>query len=452
MIIKRYALPPMQELWLREETKFEHWLEVELAVLRAREQLGLAPQHALRDISRHAGFTVQRIDEIDAEIHHDMIAFITAVHETLEAAGIGHLNVQFHREITSYDIEDPALILMLRKAVKLDLGALGLLDQALQQKAMEHKWTWMIMRTHGQYAEPSTFGHLLLVFAEEVRRCIARLRIVLEFDLAEGKVSGAVGSYAGLNPDVEKHALRHLGLTPALAETQILQRDRHASLVTTLAICGGVFEQIAKTFWVMMRSEVQELREPRKKKQKGSSAMPWKKNPILTEQFMGMPRMLRADAMCALEDIGTFEGREISQSNVERHIFGRATTIVHYMATKLAVMVENLEVFPDKMLHRLTHESLGVWAGQRVRHALEDAGLDYETAYRLIQACSFKANDDRTHLSVELARMPISEMVKGNEDTRTASDILGQEELQAFFDHEAYARAGIEYIFTRQAT
>jgi adenylosuccinate lyase len=441
----------MQELWLRRESKFDHWLEVELAVLRAREQLGLAPQNSLRDISEHAGFTVTRIDEIDAEIHHDMIAFTTTVQEFLTAAGFEHLNIQFHREITSYDIEDPALILMLRKALDLDLEALSKLEQALQQKAMEHQWTWMIMRTHGQYAEPSTFGHMLLVFAEEVRRCIARLRIVMEFDLSEGKISGAVGSYAGLNPEVERIALEHLGLTPAKAETQILQRDRHAALVTALAITGGVFEQMAKTFWVMMRSEVQELREPRKKAQKGSSAMPWKKNPILTEQFMGMPRMLRADAMCALEDIGTFEGREISQSNVERHIFGRATTIVHYMATKLAFMVENLEVFPDRMLHRLTHESLGVWAGQRVRHALEDAGLDYETAYRLIQACSFKANDDSSHLSVELARMPISDMVKDCEDTRTASDILSQDRLKAFFDHEAYARAGIEHIFAIQA-
>ena len=442
----------MQELWLRKETKFDHWLMVELAVLQAREDLGLAPQHVHRDISAHAGFTVARINEIDAEVHHDMIAFITAVHETLTAAGVGHLNEQFHKEITSYDIEDPALILMLREALEHVLNALDTLEQALQNKAMEHQWTWMIMRTHGQFAEPSTFGHMLLVFAEEIRRCIARLRIVLEFDLAEGKISGAVGSFAGLDPQIEELALDYLHLTPAKAETQILQRDRHAALMTALAITGGVFEQMAKTFWVMMRSEVQELREPRKKKQKGSSAMPWKKNPILTEQFMGMPRMLRADAMCALEDIGTFEGREISQSNVERHIFGRATTIVHYMATKLASLVERLEVFPERMLHHLTQDSLGVWAGQRVRHALEDAGLDYETAYRLIQACSFRANDEGSHLSVELARLPIADMVENSEDTRTAGDILGADELQAFFDYEAYARAGIEHIFAQQAT
>jgi len=450
VIIKRYALPPMQALWLREETKFDHWLAVELAVLEARERLGLAPQGTFQSIADHAGFKVERIHEIDAEIQHDLIAFTTAVHETLTAAGVGHLKEQFHNGVTSYDIEDPAMVLILRKAVRLDINALRSLEQSLRRKAAEHQWTWMIMRTHGQFAEPSTFGHLLLVFAEEIRRCIAKLETLMDTDLSEGKVSGAVGSYAGLNPAVEQIALEVLGLRPARAETQILQRDRHAALLCTLAVCGGVIEQIAKTFWVMMRSEVRELREPRKPKQKGSSAMAHKRNPIFTEQLMGMPRMLRADALCALENVATFEGREISQSNVERHIFARSTTLMHYMATKLAGLVDGLEVFPERMLYNLTQESLGVWAGQRIRHALEDAGFDYETAYRLIQTASFKAESRREHLRSILQNQDIMSLVEESRDGRTVKEILGAEHLQELFDHEVYARYGIEFIFSHQ--
>ena len=450
MIIKRYALLPMRELWLREESKFEHWLDVELAVLRAREHLGMAPKGAYMSVLKHAAFTVDRIAEIEAEVDHDLIAFVTNVRESLEAAGIGHLCSEIHKEITSYDVEDPALILMLRKAVHLDINALRSLEQSLRRKAQEHQWTWMIMRTHGQFAEPSTFGHLLLVFAEEIRRCIVKLETPMNTDLSEGKISGAVGSFAGIRPAVEQIALEVLGLMPAKAETQILQRDRHAALLCTLAVCGGVIEQIAKTFWVMMRSEVRELREPRKPKQKGSSAMPGKRNPILTERLMGMSRLLRADAMCALENIATFEGREISQSSVERHIFARSTTLVHYMAIKLAGMVDSLEVFPEQMLHNLKEESLGVWAGQRVRHALEEAGTHHEVAYRYIQACSFQAEAERTHLRDVLRRTLIWDVVEDSDDDRSAEDRLGRNGLRACFDHEAYATAGIEHIFSRQ--
>jgi adenylosuccinate lyase len=452
VIIKRYALPVMQKHWLREESKFEHWLDVELAVLRAREELGMAPKGAYEIVRKHAAFTLERIAEIEAEVDHDLIAFVTNIRESLETAGVGHLCSELHKEITSYDVEDPAMILMLRFAVHKDIVALQTLEETILARALEHKWTWMIMRTHGQFAEPSTFGHLLMVFAEEVRRCRLRLELVFSTDLAEGKISGAVGSFAGLNPAVEQIALNYLGLKPARAETQILQRDRHASLLCALAVCGGVFEQIAKTFWVMMRSEVRELREPRKRKQKGSSAMPGKRNPILTERLMGMSRLLRADALCALENIATFEGREISQSSVERHIFARSTSLVHYMATKLSGLVEGLEVFPEQMLHNLTEESLGVWAGQRVRHALEEKGIHHEAAYRYVQACSFKAEAERTHLRDVLRRTMILQVVENSDDDNSAEDLLDPNILQSCFDHEAYAMAGIKHIFEVQAS
>lgn len=438
-MLTRYTLPSMRQLWGREETKFEFWLKVELAILKARVQLGDLSPEAFGAIKRNASFTVARINELEAEFDQDMIAFVVAVQEALTAAGAGEFASEFHKGVTSYDIEDPALMLMLREANTTVLVELIKLREVLLQKALEHQWTFMIARTHGQYAEPTTFGQILLVFAGAVERSITRLE---QAELNEGKISGAVGTYAGINPELEVLALRELGLEPAAAETQILQRDRHAAYLADLAIAAATIEQMSRTFWEMMRSDVRELQEPRSERQRGSSAMSHKKNPILTERLMGMARLLRGYAHAAMENVATPEARDISQSSVERHIFPDATALVHYMASRAANLVARLVVFKDRMRDNLENKTLGVWATQQVRIALMGVGVSYEAAYVYTQQAAFSAVDRDVHMKKILSEIPLS-----REDSRTARDILGEEMLVRCFDADAYIRPGIAAIF-----
>lgn len=442
-MLKRYTREEMGKLWA-DETKFRLWLRVELAVVRARAKLGKILMSACEKIEDRASFDVQTIEQLEAEYGHDMLAFVGAVQESLRKAGVGDLADEFHREVTSYDIEDPALILLLRDAAKLILGKLRRLEETLRRKARGHKWTLMIFRTHGQFAEPSTFGHLLLVYAEAVSRSIARLEHVLRTELAEGKISGAVGNFIGPSPKLEEYALAQLELAPAKAETQILQRDRHAMFMAALTVTSGTIGQMCRTFWEMMRSDVGELEEPRKPRQRGSSYMPHKKNPILNEQFMGIPRLLRGYTGAALEDIETPEARDISQSIVERHIFPDATYLLYHQAGKAADLVEKLVVFPDVMKHNL-ERALGTWASPHVRAALMDAGLSYDASYDYAQKASFKAWESKLHLRDVLGVLTISE-----DDPRTAEAILGEEKLLACFDERALIQEGIEHIFRNE--
>lgn len=438
-MLNRYTLAPMRTLWGREETKFEFWLKVELAILRARARLGNLSPEALSAISKNASFTVARIKELEAEFEHDMSAFVVTVQESLTAAGVGEFAPELHKGVTSYDIEDPALVLMLREANALVLEELRKLKGALLQKAKEHQRTLMIARTHGQYAEPTTFGQLLLVYAEAVQRSIVRLE---QAELNEGKISGAVGTYAGMNPKIEYLALTDLGLAPARAETQILQRDRHASYLAGLAVAAATIEQMCRTFWEMMRSDTHELEEPRSERQRGSSAMSHKKNPILTERLMGLARLIRGHAHTAMENVATPEGRDISQSSVERHIFPDATSLVHYMASRAANLVTRLVVFKDRMRDNLENRTRGVWATQQVRIALMDTGVPYDTAYVYTQQAAFNAVERYVHMRRMLSKMSISK-----EDPRTARNILGEERLAKCFDADAYLQEGISVIF-----
>lgn len=443
-MLDRYTLKPMKELWGSEEVKFGYWLQVELDVLRARCMLVELSAPALKAIVLHAKFDVVRIKKLEAIYDHDMIAFIACVQEYLERAGAGQYKEEFHKRLTSYDVEDPAMILMLREAVNLILHELERLHDTLQKRANEHKWTLMIARTHGQYAEPTTFGHLLLVYAEAVARSIRRLYSAYNEDLAEIKLSGAVGSYGGLDPRIEMLAFRDLGLRAAHAETQILQRDRHAALLSALAIAAGTIEQMCRTFWEMMRSDVDELEEPRKATQRGSSAMAHKKNPILVERLMGMARLMRGYAHAAQENIATPEGRDISQSSVERNILPDATALLHYMASRAAFLVDGLVVHTDVMLDTLENRTFGVWATQPVRMALMEAGVPYDTAYEYLQRCAFEAIKRKFNLkwALSISAMPLSE-----QDPRTALDILGERKLYECFDARRYIECGIEHMF-----
>ncbi len=440
-MIPRYTLSRMREIWDRTR-KYEGWLKVELVVLDARAELGIIYPDVSNTIAARAKVNPERIEKIDKEIEHDFNAFIEDVQMSLEEAGFGQYKGEFHRGLTSYDTEDPAFVLQLREAVTAVHDELVGLEQVLLSQANEHKWTYMIARTHGQYAEPTTFGHLMLVYALAVRRSRLRLQRLLNEELSESKISGAVGNYAGMDPRIEGAALRILGLRPALAETQIIQRDRHAAVMNAMAVAASTMEQIARTLWEMMRSEVRELEEPRKPKQKGSSAMAHKKNPIVTERIKGMARLVRAYAMAEMESVATPEFRDISQSCVERVAFVDGTTLTHYMAVKLRWIVDGMKVFTEAMGIRLMERTCGVWAGQQVRNALMDAGVEYETAYRYVQAASFEATDGGFHLLAVLQSKHLSE-----QDMRTAESIVGRARLKACFDVEAYVRPGIEHIF-----
>jgi len=444
-MLKRYTLPPMDTLWGKTETQFEGWLDVEITAMRARVALGELPERAYQAVEEFretVTIDVERIRALERLYGHDMIAFIEAMRELLVATGAEDAARQFHVPLTSYDIEDPAMILRLREGTVEIRKACRQLEEALVRRAKEHQWTLMIGRTHGQYAEPTTFGCLLMVFRQEVRRAIRRLTLAIELELSESKMSGAVGAYGDIGPELERLTLGYLDLKPAAAETQILQRDRHASLLATYAVTAGVIEHMCRVFWEFMRSEIRELEEPRTEKQRGSSAMPWKKNPILTERLQGMARLVRGYAIPALENIATPDWRDISQSSVERHIFPDATAVLYYMAMKAAELVDGLVVRKEEMLETLNARSCGVWAGQRIRDALVESGVEPNAAYEYVQRTSFRAVASRLHLSLEMRQAHISET-----DWRTAERAIGAERLQQLFDPMAYIKSGVEHIF-----
>ncbi len=437
-MLDRYTLKPMKELW-HPQTKFQFWHNTECAWLKARVAFGEVPKEALKSAEsvKVTSAILKRVKELEEEYDQDMNAFVVAIQEQM-----GEWASEYHKRITSYDTEDPALVLMLRAAVMLIAGEAANLEGKLRQKALEHKWTLMIGRTHGQYAEPTTFGHLLMVYAEAIRRSIERLEFVLDHELSEGKMSGPVGMYGEINPAMEEKALSYMGLKPAKAETQILQRDRHAAVVAALAILAGTIEQMARTFWEMMRSDVGELREWRKPNQRGSSSMAWKRNPILMERLEGLPRLIRGLLLAQMESIATPESRDISQSIVERHTFPDATSLAHYAVVRMALCIERMEVFPKKMLRNLANTQ-GVWAGQRVQTALMEAGVPYDVAYKYIQVAGFKAIDEETPMIEILCELPLSD-----EGERAAADILGYVPLANFFEPIPYIRIGLEHIFS----
>lgn len=446
-MLKRYTLEPMGELW-SEKSKFEHWLAVELAALRAKVPLGYLSSDACETIWIAASrdiINVARINELDAIFHHDMIAFVTMMQEELEQAGAGEYKGEFHKGFGSYDIEDPALMVMLRKATSTIMGELDKLQIALTKQAVRYKHAHMIGRTHGKWALPTTFGCLLMVHREEIRRGIRNLERLMMNELAEAKMSGEVGCYNSVDPRLESLALAHLGLRPALAETQILQRDRHARLLSEFSAIAGSIERCCSTFWQMMRSEVNELEEPRSSKQRGSSGMPHKKNPILTEQLQGLPRLIRSYMFAAHENIATPECRDISQSSVERHIFPDATTLMHYLAVKMTGLVQNLVVHEDEMRSWLFDKSCGVWASQAVKDALVEAGIDPSDVCTFTQQACFKAQREKKHFRDVLR----NEIVTAGSN-RTAEDIIGSSKLNSFFDVPAIVECGVNHIFREE--
>jgi adenylosuccinate lyase len=376
----------MSEIW-SDEAKYGAWLQVELAVCRALTESGKMPREALKVIEDRAGFDVRRIDEIEAEVHHDVIAFLTSV-----AEHVGPEAHWIHRGLTSSDVLDTALGLQLKKAGELLLNDLQQVKQILAELAKKYKDTPMIGRTHGVHAEPITFGLKLARWYSEILRQNDRLQTALD-QVLYGKVSGVVGTFAYIEPRIEEDVCRELGLKPEPASSQVVSRDRHAHWVYAIAGVGATLETIALEIRHLHRTEVGEVLEGFGSKQKGSSAMPHKRNPSLCERLCGMARLLRGHASCALENVALWHERDISHSSAERVILPDSAHTLHYMLRTTDRLLQNLEVRPEAMAANLG-ASMGAIHSQAVLLALVDKSVSRDEAYRLIQRNALKSEEN----------------------------------------------------------
>jgi adenylosuccinate lyase len=381
-MITRYTRPEMGAIW-SDETKFQTWLEIELYACEAQYKLGLLSRKDLNTIKRKARFRIRRIEKLESRLHHDVIAFLTNVSEQVGPSG------RFiHFGLTSSDILDTALSVQMVQAADLLLKDLNVLRKALSVQAKRYQNTFMVGRTHGVHAEPITFGLKFLIYLDEISRGIDRLKAARE-RIRVAKISGAVGTYAQVDPSVEKHVCKQLGLIPARAATQVVQRDRHAEFLTVIALIGATFEKIATEIRHLQRTEVLEAEEPFGKGQKGSSAMPHKKNPILCERITGLARVLRGNAMVGMENVALWHERDISHSSAERVVLPDSTILLDYMAHKLTYVVKGLRVYPKQMQKNLdrTH---GLIHSQSILLELIRAGMAREEAYALVQRQAMK--------------------------------------------------------------
>ncbi|MFM7677197.1 MAG: adenylosuccinate lyase [Synechococcus sp.] len=399
-MIERYTLPAMGSLW-SEEAKFQSWLDVEIAATEANCRLGRVPAEALTTIKQKAAFSVPRILEIEAEVRHDVIAFLTNVNEHVGDAG-RHIHVG----MTSSDVLDTGLALQLKASVQLLRSELDRLAEALRTLAREHKDTVMIGRSHAIHGEPITFGFKVAGWLAEVVRNQERLER-LEAIVSVGQISGAMGTYANTDPQVEAITCELLGLVPDTASTQVIARDRHAEYVQTLALVGAALERFATEIRNLQRTDVLELEENFAKGQKGSSAMPHKRNPIRSERISGLARVLRSYTVAALENCALWHERDISHSSVERMILPDCSVTLHFMLHEMIEVVQGLGVYPANMSRNL-HLYGGVVFSQRVLLALVASGLSREDAYRIVQrhahaAWNTEGGNFRANLEADLA-------------------------------------------------
>ncbi|MCK4893655.1 MAG: adenylosuccinate lyase [Calditrichia bacterium] len=376
-MIQRYALPEISRIW-EDENRFKIWLEIEILACEAQAKLGIIPKEVVPEIRSKAKFEVKRILEIEDEVQHDVIAFLTNVAEY-----VGPNARYIHFGMTSSDILDTTLAVQMAQAAELILTKLETLKEILSQKAVLYKDTICVGRTHGIHAEPLTFGLKLALWYSETGRNIERLKNAIKI-ISVGQISGAVGTYDHLDPSVEEYVCKKLNLNPAPISTQIIQRDRHADYLNTLSLIGAGLEKIAVEIRHLQKTEVLEVEEPFGKGQKGSSAMPHKKNPILCERISGMARLLRGFASTAMENIALWHERDISHSSVERVIIPDATMTLYYMIHKMIQVIQGIVVHPENMMTNLqrTH---GLVYSQPVLLKLIEKGLSRENAYRLVQ-------------------------------------------------------------------
>jgi adenylosuccinate lyase len=381
-MIDRYTRPEMARIW-SDENKYRQWLEVELATAEALAQTNDVPQDAARALRQHASFNLQRIQDIEREVKHDVIAFTTAVSESLAAAGEAGASRWLHYGLTSNDVVDTAQALMVRSASDLILRGINDLAAALKTRAFEFKDTVQIGRTHGMHAEPITFGLKLALWYDEVQRNLTRFSAAAE-GMRVGKISGAVGTFGHIGPQAEERICQRLGLRPAAIASQVISRDRHANYVATLALVAATLEKIALEIRHLQRTEVREVEEPFAEGQKGSSAMPHKRNPVTSEQICGLARVVRSNAQAAFENIALWHERDISHSSVERIILPDTTSAIDYMLARTVWLISGLRVSPDRMKRNLDLTRGLVFSGQLLLD-LTAAGMLREEAYRLVQ-------------------------------------------------------------------
>jgi adenylosuccinate lyase len=427
-VIQRYARPEMSAVW-GEENKFKCWLKVEILACEAWAKLGYIPAEDVEKIKKKARIDVDRIKEIELETGHDVVAFTRALAETL-----GPESKWVHYGLTSTDVADTALGYQLKQANCILINDVAKLLDILGEKAREHKYTVMMGRTHGVHAEPTTFGLKLALWYAEMQRNLKRLKEAAA-GVEVGKISGAVGTYANIDPFVEEYVCRKLGLRPAPISTQTLQRDRHAHYVAVLALIAASLEKFATEIRALQKTEVREVEEHFSSGQKGSSAMPHKRNPIGAENICGLARVMRGYTLPAYEDIALWHERDISHSSVERVILPDATILLDYMLQRFSNIISKLVVYPENMKKNM-ERSLGLTHSQQVLLALVAAGMQRETAYDLVQASAMKAWREQR---------PFRRVVEENEEIR---NILSDTELDKCFDY-GYHLKHVDYIFER---
>jgi adenylosuccinate lyase len=433
-MIERYTRPEMGAIWT-DEAKFQAWLDVELAVCDVHAEMGTIPETEAREIRERAAASpvdrafVERVDEIERTTRHDVIAFTTAVAER-----VGPASRFVHYGLTSSDVVDTANGLLLKRAGELLLSGLGGLRDALRRRALEQKMTVMIGRTHGVHAEPTTFGLVLLLYYAEVERAIARLERAVK-GVAVGKISGAVGTFAHLDPEVEERVCARLGLTPAPISTQVVQRDRYAEFVSALAILCSTLEKIALEVRHLQRTEVREAQEPFGKGQKGSSAMPHKRNPWRLENVSGLARVMRGYAAAAMENQALWHERDISHSSVERVILPDSCILADYLVAKTTWLVDGLVVFPERMRENLESLKGVIYSGQ-VLLELTRKGVTREDAYAIVQPLAMRVWDEERDFRELVCESP--EVAKH----------LSPEEVERVFDLGTQLR-NVEKIFER---
>ena len=407
----------MGRIWT-EENKYTCWLRVESAASTVLAEDGVIPAAAAEAIAAKASFDVARIQAIEAEVKHDVIAFTTAVAETLKAQGLDAESRWLHYGLTSNDIVDTAQALQVKEASALIREKLVEFGEVLKRRALEFKQTPTIGRTHGIHAEPTTFGLKLLNWYAEMERNLVRFDAAAE-DMRVGKLSGAVGTFGHLKPEHEERICARLGLKPAPVATQVIQRDRHAAYISVLALIGSTLDKIAVEVRHLQRTEVREAQEYFSEKQKGSSAMPHKKNPIISEQVSGLARVLRSNAQAAFENIPLWHERDISHSSVERVIFPDSTILTHYLLTRTASLIDKLLVYPARMLKNLESTGGLIFSGQLLLD-LAEAGMMREDAYRLVQRYAMQAWKDDLVFRDEVAKDPeISSLLSADQLAKT---------------------------------
>jgi adenylosuccinate lyase len=423
----------MGRIWT-DENKYRCWLNVEAAVSLVLAEDGVIPKAAAEAIATKATVSAARVAEIEAEVKHDVIAFTTAVAESLKAQGLDAQSRWLHYGLTSNDIVDTAQALQVKEASALIREGITALLAVLKRRAIEFKHTPTIGRTHGIHAEPTTFGLKLLNWYAEMQRNLARFEMAAE-DMRVGKLSGAVGTFGHLKPEHEERICARLGLKPAPVATQVIQRDRHATYIATLAILGSTLDKFAVELRHLQRTEVREAQEYFSEKQKGSSAMPHKKNPITSEQISGLARILRGNAQAAMENIPLWHERDISHSSVERIIFPDSTILVDYMLAKSTDLIDRLLVYPERMKKNLESTGGLIFSGQLLLD-LAEAGMLREDAYRLVQSHAMRAWKDDLSFRDEVTRDP------------TIAKLLSPEKLSRTFDYSRQL-GNVDAIFKR---